>query len=76
MRKEARKMYPFSFPQGDEQIAEIRDAVQELMDYVSVDGQRCINIRETEDDNYVRIFDDNAYVLTSTLTAYHTRTQP
>ncbi len=48
---------------AEEQIAAIVEAIDELMVYVSVDGQRCINIlpREAE-SNYVRVSDNGGCV--------------
>ena len=41
----------------------IEEAIGELIDYVRVDGELCINIvPRTDESSYVRIFDDDACV--------------
>ena len=48
---------------AEEQIAAIEEAIGELIDYVRVDGELCVNIvPRTDESSYVRIFDDDAYV--------------
>lgn len=48
---------------AEDQIAAIEEAIGELIDYVRVDGELCINIvPRTDESSYVRIFDDDAYV--------------
>ena len=54
---------PSYFPVAEEQIVAIEEAIGELIDYVRVDGELCINIVPREDENsYVRIMDNGGLV--------------